>query len=83
MKRIFAEKMFQRVDSQFVPEVVFLYLIPYLPKSLYQPYLYTSKKSSFHRRHVIKRTKNVKKKAIFQEDWKTKEEISIKIPKKR
>ena len=35
MKRIFAEKMFQRVDSQFVPEVVFLYLIPHLPKYPY------------------------------------------------
>jgi len=31
----FAEKMFQRVDSQFVPEVVFLYLIPHLPKNPY------------------------------------------------
>ena len=35
MKRIFAEKMFQRVDCQFVPEVVFLYLIPHLPKNPY------------------------------------------------
>ena len=76
--------MFQRVDSHFVPEVVFL--IPHTPpskKSLYQPYLYTSKKSSFHRRHVIKKTEKNVKKAIFQEDWKTKEEISIKILKKR
>lgn len=75
MKRIFAEKMFQRVDSQFVPEVVFLYLIPYLPKSLYQPYLYTSKKSSFHRRHVIKRTKNVKKKLFFKKTGRPKKKF--------
>jgi len=55
----FAEKMFQRVDSHFVPEVVFL--IPHTPpskKSLYQPYLYTSKKSSFHRKNRKKMSKS-------------------------
>ena len=62
MKRIFAEKMFQRVDSQFVPEVVFLYLIPHLPNNPYtNPTSIPPRRARFTEDTLSKKTKKCQK----------------------
>jgi len=65
MKRNFAEKMFQRVDCQFVPEVVFLYLTPHLPKTPYTNLTSIPPRRTRFTEDAFKNQEKNAKKAVF------------------